>query len=472
MKLDDIRFHQTGWFYLLVLVILGFGWSLMNGLFSEVNQWNRELLYRVIPQSSSPSKAVWVDVKSNIITNTTSESRLFQLLDKYPNSHLVIISKNESAATQFLRSYLVAKEDTQNSQPARQLLIATENKISGNRFTNAVEKLDWVSQNFGRIPRIQSVYFNDSEVSYAPLIFNRGAAPLIWQDGGTLYPSLFASLIKIFDSSKTFQLTNQLNLILNSEQVEWPLGLTGEVFYAGNSLPLIQLDQLLSANSVDSPKLIIIDDGTYKNAHHTNQLIARLEQQNYLSINWLTWIMGFGLLLLSTWLIVYLSNRSMLVQLINIIVLLSLAVIGQYILFSQLQWVSIIPASIILLLVAVILNAYQAEKRRFLKLQNLNSELLETSVPVFYETRQLEKIKPWLDSVRPRAELMEKVFDVALQAESENNKTLALKLFEWMECQPIEHSGAVQKLAEYRVQDEQESSDDLDKTLVISPGQS
>lgn len=470
MKLDDIRFHQTGWFYLLVLVTIGFGWSLVNGLFSEANQWNRELLYRVIPQSSSPSNAVWVDIESNLFAKASSESKLVHLLDKYPRSHLVIISKNESGAAQFLRTYLAAKEG--EDVPSRQLLIATENKISGNEFTNAVEKLDWVSLNLGRIPHIQSIHVNNSQVSFAPLILRSGVAPLIWQNEGRLYPSLFASLIKIFDSSKTFQLTNQLDLILNSERVEWPLGLTGEVFYAGSSLPLSQLDQLLSTNSVANPKLIVIDDGTYNSAHHTNQLIARLEQQNYLSINWLTWIMGCGLFLLASGLIVYLSGRSLLIQLINVTGLFSLALVGQYILFSQHQWVSVIPASVILLLVAVILNAYQAEKRRFKKLQNLNSELLETSVPVFYETRQFEKLRPWLDSARPRSELMEKVFDVALQAEGENNKTLALKLFEWMEGQPVEHKGAAQKLAEYRIQDEQEDADDLDSTLVITPGQS
>ena len=476
MKLDDIRFHQTGWFYLLVLVSIGFGWSLINGLFSEVNQWNRELLYRIIPQASAPSKTVWVDIDRDLLTNPSPESKLIRLLDKYPNSHLAFISKNEMGTAQFLSAYHATKEGT--PIPERQILIATQNKMSSGGFTNAVEKLDWLSQNLGRFPHIQtpsadkSPHFDESKVSYAPLILRRSAAPLIWQDDGRLHPSLFASMIKIFDSTKTFQLSNQLNLVLSSEQVNWLLGVTGEVFFGGDSLPLAQLDQLLSTNSVANPKLIVIDDGTYQSSHHTNQVIARLEQQNYLSINWLTWLMGCSLFLLSAGLVVYLSGRSLLVQLINIVVLFSLAIVGQYILFSQLQWLSIIPASVILTLIAIILNAYQSEKRRFIRLQRLNSELLETSVPVFYETRQFEKLKPWLESAKPRTELMDKVFDVALQAETENNKTLALKLFEWMERQPVEHKGAVQKLSEYRIQDEQDDSDDLDKTLVIAPGQS
>jgi len=258
-----------------------------------------------------------------------------------------------------------------------------------------------------------------------------------------------------------------LELTLNGQK--WPLGMQGDIFSAGELVLSRSLNDYLTSEPSLLPQVIFLDDGSHPFANEVIRTSERLLEHSYLYqtslitlLHWVLTAVGLGLL----WLVRAMKTRHQAV--IVVAYWLTLGVI-QYIAYTQMQWLAVAPISITLLLSWLILLAYQWETRRVEQINQRHNQLLGEALPVFYHAQKIDRIQPILAQTIPDLKLADKVFDVALQAEANNNRPLAKNLLSWVEDSGLKHSASSQKLSEFAAPEKSEQS--LDSTLVIEPGQ-
>ncbi|TQV88862.1 serine/threonine-protein kinase [Aliikangiella coralliicola] len=460
MKKSELPLYKTGWFYLLVLVVAAVGWLIHIGKLNQLNQWNRELLYQILPNRVTDSAIMRVKINSE---GPSAFQSVKTLMARFPNASLALLIGPNNAMMQQLNRHI-------SSQPTRRsILIATDNRASAWQFTNGDLSLGWFSQSINRVSAVPEIkWVTAADAIYAPVVRqNNGATSLLWRHDESLYPS-FAGLAVSGNMLEKLQLKvgNYFELFANSHR--WQAGFTGDVFVAGESLDSVDLQAAIATSAESAPQLLLIEDGYFQQTNEVVRALARLEQGNYLVQGWpvilSSWLLViFGLAL--TW---FLIRFSLTKQLAIMAAFITLLVLGQYVAFSQMQWLPILPVLAYVFPVWLVLTGYHFERLKFIALRNQQNEILSLAAPTFFETQQFEKIQPWLNNTSPDLNLVEKVFDIALRAEAQQNKSLAAKLFEWINQTGIKHEGSQQKWSEYH---QVLGKEQLESTLVIEPGQ-
>ena len=463
---NPLPIYRTGWFYLLVIALAAVSFAIYEGKFSAVDQWNREVLYQLMPASARDSQIVEVSLPSSgQLQNTISE-----ISARFPQSTQIILGSQENAM-----KWEQLPGSSQKDESLR-VIWATHNLLSKGaapqtRFIRNNRLLNWYEFGWRQLPEIDDKYRQDNtSIIFAPALINKDAVGVLWQEGHELRPGVVSWLIQSLSGKTQITLSQELNFSLDTSTRSWPIGFNGLIFGGGEGVNKLTLQQLLDTQK--PPKVILINFGNGPSGELLSQAFARLEQGNYLTQNFQSLLLLVGLFLVGIIIARKTSARVYYQQLVVWGVFITATALVQYLLFSQLIWMPILPLLAILIPFIILLNAYDNEKNKFIQQITQQNQLLIESAKYFYEAREFEKFQPWLSRVSANEQLVERIFDLALQAESENNKTLAIKLFEWVEQTWAAHKGAAEKLAEYRQTEDSEDESELGSTLVIQPGQS
>lgn len=455
-------FYKTGWFYLLLISIFGFfSYQNSSGL-NEVNQWNRSLLYKTV--SKKPLDGVLLNIKVSP-TEINQLSTFKTLIKKYPRSNFVFLVKSNPQLETSLNDYL------QKIKYSKKVVLATHNSASAISFKLGNPNLSWFFDSYKNIYQLKQLNWKTSShlVKVPSTVESNGQVAVLWQNNNQVYPSVVALALAAIDSkSKKINLSFGVEQTLKLDKKNWPIGLSGRVFSIGETVQTLTLGEAFQRYKKLRPKLIVIDDGQFENSTEITQLISQMHRQVYLyqggavslAVN-LLWIVG---VFLSWWLLRFSGNK----QLIFYTAFIGLLFISQYVAFIFQQWLPIVPTILLSLIAWLLMQAYQKENRKIEHLQKNHNRLLSKTVPVYYQMQQFDVVYQFLKQTLPDRNLLNKVFDVALQAETKNNPFLAEKLLNWINDSGIVHKRAQKKLDEY---EQKSKTNFLDATMVMTPGQ-
>jgi eukaryotic-like serine/threonine-protein kinase len=465
MKQKLLPFYHTGWFYLLLSVWIGFAWLLTTGQFQPIEKLNREILSAVIP-SAAPE----VDGSVELVTTQYDEAALQQveaLLLKYPKVVLVLVGQPSHEWLSRLKLKLAI-------QPNLAVIVVTNHLASGGlQLTTPAASSYWqtlISQRFSGPQPIQ--WQGRSALVFAPNQGNSFGLSSLWRHQDDFFLSAFGQILKSLEQNiqgAKISFDNQLEVTLYSANNEWSLGLLGRAFIAGEPLPLRPLAQL--SNQQLAAKLLIVTDDSKVQLILDGQLLANLGlqaiQQKLHTQNSLAWAAQWLFLLLCLVALWWLKKVKVWVQILLLMAITLIGASAQYIAFSQLQWMSILPSLLVIYFSWGLFVGYRLELEKVTSLNRQHNQLLTDIIADYYKNQQFEKLQPYIEKAIIDQKLVEKMFDVAIEAQASNHAAISKKLLSWIVNSPIKHPASKQKLAELESAVAQEN---LEATMVIEPG--
>jgi len=462
MKKNPLPFQTTGWFYLLLFLLVVLVAAFENGVFSPFDQWNRDLLYKLLPRHMPAASAIRVKVTHQQLDDF---NQLHQLFDNNPEAGVAFLARPTTGLESSVKNYV------SRIPRITPIILAAENRATPAPFASGSVKLSLLDYLFRRLPEYPDISWSAAtDVIYAPLVAtDSGATGLLWRLGDQVYPGFVAQTLRSgFSGADSLELEKSLNWRLKVDDKIWPLGVSAKVFSAGRVPAPMDLRSATEYTRNNPTRLLLIDDGQLTQADPITRQVFRLAQENYLYQGLVVVYTPYLLTLLGLLLCWWSAHFGWPKQTIGYAVFAILVLLSQYIAYSQMQWLTITPVILVVVAGASVFSAYQRQLDKWRQQDARHNELLALAMPVFYRSQQFEKLQPSLSAANPDKLLLDKVFDVALQAEAKNNRALAKKLFLWIEQAGIEHAGCDKKLADYQAL---ESSEKLDQTLVIEPGQ-
>ncbi|MGX5172692.1 protein kinase domain-containing protein [Aliikangiella sp. IMCC44653] len=467
MKQKLLPFYQTGWFFLLLSGWLGFGLLMSTGQFHALEKLNREVLSAVMPSAAPVS-----DGSVELVTSSYDETALNQLealLLEYPEMVVVLVGQPSYEWLSRLKLKLAM-------QPNLSLIVATENIASAKLQLATPSKPNYwqalLGQRFSAPQPVQ--WEGHSALVYAPNSGNSFGLTSLWRHQDGYFLSAFGQMVaslhaNIDDQALAFD--NQLEVELYTAKQQWSLGFLGKAFIAGEPVTLKPLGQLSNQNL--AAKLLVVAQGSKVQSILDGQLLANMGlqvmQQKLHTQNSLAWA-GQWIFLITALTVMWLLKKTKVwVQLTALIAVTIVGIGGQYIAFSQLQWVSVLPGLLLIYFSWALFVGYRFEFYKVNLLNQTHNKLLADIVADYYKNQQFEKLQPFLENAVIDQALVNKLFDVAIEAQANNHLAISKKLLRWIVHSPVKHPASVQKLAELESAVEQEN---LDATMVIEPGSS
>lgn len=461
MKHNLLPIHQTGWLYLLLAVWGGLLWFSYQGGFNWLNQFNRERLYEFMPQNQPLDSVLRIDAeldKQNI-------SLLKQILTHYPDTPVVLLGEPTGDLITQLQTELV------DLSRSAKVIVATQAMNSSKALYRDTQNPDLLEQGIDwfRYAEPEQIRWRESaQLVFTPLgDDSRDGLYAVWRNQENLYLTLIGEVIRQSVLGQGAQFQAGWDIEFSSTKQRWPLGLLGKVYSAGPISMSQSIGDFAEQPVNDKLQLIIVDDLSLANGIQIAQTTQGMLQGQYWYQSLLTVLLQWSLVIIGLLLVWWLKIFKLSTQLIAIFVFV-MALWGlQYLLFTQYQWLAVTPLVITFMLSWLVILGYRRETQVIDNLNQRHNQLLGDALPVFFESQNIDKLQPLLMQTQPDIKLADKVFDIALRAEADNNKALAKNLLTWIQESPIPHPESDNKLLEMNQQNEQLS---LDGTMVIEPG--
>jgi len=142
------------------------------------------------------------------------------------------------------------------------------------------------------------------------------------------------------------------------------------------------------------------------------------------------------------------SSKKLQWQLLSVYFLL--LILSQYCLMINGVWLSLVETISVISLSWLFIRAYQKESDLFIAIEQQYNRLLVNTLEEFSSTKQLDKIKYFLEKTTPTTSLIEKVYQLATTTALNNNHQHAQYLYAWIANSGIPHSSTQEKLQEYQ----------------------
>ncbi|MEI6894756.1 MAG: serine/threonine-protein kinase [Colwellia sp.] len=409
--------YLTGWFYLILLFWIAIFCYISTGGLNPANQSNLKLLEKITPEQPLLNKTERL-AETDILTLHSSFDEydvtdITRLLSFHPDSQIVLLGRQSKA--------FIAKLNKHLSQRPRKnkIIIDSHSKSSENPLEISYSMLFSGGLNWFRFnEKSKTTQSHSAHFIFTPLLLNqRQSFPLLWQYQGKTYLSLLGEVLQQLSLNDKFTLNQQWQLSLSNskktvDSEKLSLGFFGEVFIASNAYKvnkygfhtddfksnrlksdgldnqqLSSVEQFINQHygakvtTYPNPqyKVIIITDNALKSNELVKPLLLKLTKEEYLSQNFLTiifcWLLamvGFALI----WLIQSLSLKQ---QLISLVIYTLLLFSLQCFMFTQQQWLEILPVFIIIFGTWGLSLAYYQEDKLFSTALNRQAEKLKSS---------------------------------------------------------------------------------------------
>lgn len=425
MKSNLLPFYKTGWLYLLVVLWCGLFWSSQQGYFDEINQWNRNLLFDLTERKAAPSDSKSANlIRINSDWQNTDSDLLVKLLRQNSEADVLLIGQASDKELARLNQHLA------NSMRKGSVIVGVDDPYLTKNIRYKTQLPEWLFNflNQFRAFDIEEKFQRQfSDLLLLSLSNQKKSAT--FSRNNYLLNGEISLLGLLSNNQKNIQLNYidaNWNLNLNLDKSYWQLGFVGQLYYPKvsekkqNDFSIDNYLQSLDTTKVKS-EFVIIHDGSYANIDQVESNLKTLFNKEYRYQSLLIIFIQFIYLIFGLYILWYIKRYKKLILFAGTILLLASLSIFQYISFTQMQWVAAFPIALSWLATLGLILAYQNEIHSLEKIQAKHNELLAHAVSIFYETQNFDKIQPLLMQTNPDLTLVEKVFDVALQAESKNN---------------------------------------------------
>ena len=440
-----LPFYKTGWFYLLLMLWGLAYWSLSQGGFNRLNQFNLFGLFQSSDLQSSKQPVLRIQ---SSLTEQNIQS-IEQLLIKSPNTAVLFTGQPSLRFIKRLQVFL------RNHPRQSKVIIATENQSSNIALTRESNSLfNPVLSWFRELPVLDGVSQNNSNIIYSPLLLSkRNKAPMFLQSNEGIYLALMGEVIRQVEHGEPVKLVEDWQLMLTHNNAIWPVGFSGEVISAGKIPKLTSLQEsanYLSSAAASEIKLLIFDGYASEQTETISRVAQGLLTHHYLYQTVPIKLIQYLVLFVGLYLLWFMQNKlaSTQFKLLTAFVLLIGAL--QYFLATKNWWLEILPSVVIWYCSWGVLLAFQKEKQLITTYNTRYNQLLAATLTSFNQQGNITKLLPLLNQTLPDEHLVEQVFQLALMLEKDNKTEAAKTLFYWIASSEIAHKGTQQKIVVYR----------------------
>ena len=356
----------------------------------------------------------------------------------------------------------------------KSVLLSENNSSSASSISRTPSKLDHLLGlvNLNPLPEMKRLNWRVS--SHAKFAVQPSSShssnQLIWRSDDKYYPSFIGQLIINYERSK-LQHDSTVIPILSSQNAlsmgkhGYHFGYRGEIYTRGQKPEAAPYRELLDDFTLVPNAIILIDDMTNSQSVDLASSLSSLVNGNYLYSSGSILLSKYLLMIFLLVGIFWMKNLSVKKQLTIILSGLLILFLLQSFFVSQLLWFSV-SLIILLCLVSWLLQlGYCAEAKLFVEQNNRQNKLLSDATPLFYSTQNLEKLLPYIEQSCPDLALIDRVYEIAIEAEAHHNASLAKKLHEWILSHNKRFSPSLDRMAELASSQNEET--ELDQTLVI-----
>ena len=385
MKRNLLPLHRSGWLYLLVGIWVMFFWLVQTDRFESINQVNRNLLQSLLPEPSLQKRTEKPVMHLISPLDLSDFQSIKSLVLRNPQATVVLFGNVSEDLLSELTNWM------SQIPKVPKIIVAKEQQTSTSAIEIVSEPL-WSRYflNWYRYPSIKEPQWRTSSqlifaTAYLDKASLRGALATFWQADDKVYPTVLGEILRQLFGGPGMQLTPGLGLDWKGDSGSLQLGASGIIYSTGKtptpkslaSYLNIAIDGELSVDGKKQlPALIVLGEHSVTEA----ALVAQVSQQvlggQYLTQNVsmslfpsIVLIIGLiGLWLMRSW-----SNTLLSLWIISLVVL---SAVVQYIAFTQMLWVSILPTIVVLIVSGLIGFAYRRECESVRQLYQVHNQLL------------------------------------------------------------------------------------------------
>jgi len=454
--LNDLPVLKSGWFYLWIAAIVFILYGNQFGYLRFLESVNLQL-WSSHSAANHPSKLKRI---IDIQFDQSGFEKIRKLSTSYPKATFAFIG-NYSA--QFVDQFSLAKN---RAIALNSVFLSASNSNSVTAIADSPAVSFFPSF---RPPHWKALV--DRKLALQPDNQTSGAY-LVWQQANRLYPSFVGqALITNLLNRQQKQLKPLIEISANNNLSvgihRFPFGLRGKIYPTGMPPKQLSYRVLMENPQADFNGVIVVDDLSVSNALPIVTSLANLLDNRYLSTNWLSQLVELLLIVIALYGIYSIRNFNLRMQLLFILSASILLFLLQSFFVSQLLWLSLHLVFSSSFISWIILIGRNSELKIMQRQNELGNHLLEESLPVFYHTQKIDALLPFLEQSSPDLSLIERVFDIAIEAEAQKNLTLAKRLHLWILSHRKNYSGSKDRIE--ILDPESSEQTELEQTLVINP---
>ncbi len=442
----------SGWFYFWLVLTSLLIWADHSGYLAQIEALNLRLASLLKQEVETEDRSFRV-VVSRKDHNEVGEFE--KVIIKYPNATIAILADLNSNSIQQIN-----RLNLQN----REILVLSNTAISSNRLAKSNFIQRWLITN---AETSTWTSLANLELTQQP-IANSNAMYLVVQKGANLYPTLVTSSIKNYHRQASGQITlEDSKITFNSakpsfEQLDF--GLHGLVYPINYIRPPLDFEELSELVSNEFDGILLLDDFSNPAGGKTHQTLLSLQNNNYLVINGISYLIYLLLWFFLSVVIFSLSRYSLARRNMLIGLIIIFCLVAQVSLINFSIWLPI-QSLLCLAILAVIINFGLNRERRLLitNQDKLNEVLAETALD-FLRNQKAQQLISLLENTQPNLQLIESIKEVATEAEAYKNISIASQLYHWILSHDKNHAYCKQRLQEI---DQLNEPEDLTQTIVI-----
>jgi hypothetical protein len=367
-----LPFHKTGWLYLILLLWFGSYWYQSEGGFDDLEQFNIDLLFKSNKDTKDFPQTI-ANIRSSFKEHDFEN--IVQVLTMYPDTSIALLGDLSKNFNLKLQAHLEA-----NPRKLK-LIIGSQNlssalSIAGKEEVNLDSVLDSIRHSDQtNVNRLTSPHFIFTPIAKS----EQQSHTFFWRQNNQTFLTLAGEMLRQLVLNNNIKVHKgwhiELSATHNDLSQRWPLGFKGEIFIQSRTeLPTpiryfidyqLENEQAIPLNE-KAFSAIIISEGNGYDGSESARLLETLINHQYLyqtlpvlTLSWLLLLVGITLL----WFSQHLSLKK---QFAANLVYIGLVVCAQYLVFTDEQWISLLPSLFVFITTWGLLLAYQSENRLFI----------------------------------------------------------------------------------------------------------
>jgi len=452
--MPKLSLFKSGWFYLWIVLSIVVIWGNQAEVFQKIEAINLKLWGQTRTNQVVDSEIVRLVIPKQAKGDLSVFERL--VVD-YPLATIAVVTD--------LGQESISKLRYKDSLFAQNLILLNDTGSSLSAIKSTSEY-----PSFGIFQPSSINWQTSANLKIAVQKNHRAnAIQLIWANENNLYTSFVAESVANSLNKKSNDIIEFHQVITSANQIsmgkhQFDLGMHGEIYPLGGEVTAVDMVQLEQKLTERFAGIIFVDDLSNPHARFTSIAMRDLLQKNYLVSTFASKALELVLVISLVLLVIAIRSKTLPRQLIYLTCYLIIGVLAQVGLVSLNIWM---PLNVFLLLGVIsfiIQIGFYQEKNHRLRLDELFNQLLIEATPYFYRNQKMESVLLYLKKSDPNAKLIESIKEIAIEAETHKNLSLAKQLHQWTLQSDPKNKFSRERLKEL---DPQNLTEELDQTIVI-----
>jgi len=466
MHSPKIPIRKTGWFYLWLFFLLVSVFGEQSGHLEVIDAVNSKVWQKINPPIETRSKLVRV---TDVNFDLDGLDKILNMANEHPQATFAFIG---NYSNEFLKNFSLP---VYRNLTEKTVLLSAQKKTSVAAISYAESKIGVLS-NIHRLNPISELSNINWQVSaYNHLAFQPNplsyATTLVWRNGGKYYPSFISQVAIISERNQSKQQSALLNFGINNYlstlSTVYYFGYMGEIYANGQEPKPVSHTEVLDYKTERINGVILIDDLSLAAENQTAKSLASLIDKNYFYSNWLTMLIKYFSLAVLLFIIFRIQLLSLRKQILVVFSTLALLVVVQWLFASQLLWFSLSLIFVLGLISWLLQIGYSIETKFYIDKNIQHNNFLADAASIFYQSQNIKHFIEHLEKSQPNQMLVDSIYNIAIEAEANQNSTLAKTLHVWILKNNPKFSPSLERMSELSPKERDEPN--FEQTLVIDP---